>query len=104
MTNLWRWIVSGGLLAALITALLRYLPSREELRERRQAKAEKSNDAKIIQALSDGRSRTANQLAETCKIERDEVDVSLGRLEAKARVKKIDATFTTAISWFLLPR
>lgn len=108
MTNPWQWIVPGSIgavIGSIITELFRWFyPNRKEWRAERQAKAEKSNDTKIISAMSNGWSWTAEQLAATCHIKLDVVDESIDRLEAKGRIKKIPATLSPVTSWFLVPR
>jgi len=107
MTNPWQWIVPGGIgfvIGSAITEVFRwFFPSHKEWKAERQAKSEKSNEAKIIRVLSDGRSWSAEKLAETCHIKLDEVYESIDRLEAKGRIKRIPATLSTVTSWFLLP-
>lgn len=108
MMRFWQWIVPGGVGAVIGSVatgtFLWFYPSRKEWRAERQAKTEKSNDAKIIQVLGAGGNFAAGQLVETCRLKQNEVDESLDRLEAKGRIKRIGPTSTTVTSWFLLPR
>lgn len=84
-----------------------FYPSRKEWVAERRAKAEKKTDAQVLQVLGEIGNAMMNsrQIAESLKLDQEEVADSLERLEAKGRVKRNSGTYNNPVpSWFILDR